>query len=117
MKKIFLTVLALALFSTSAFGFSFFKKNYSSKLQTVPLFSSELTSGNSVWSGTFELVWNDLMDNVVKAPIEFTDGKNTLAENLNLQKFNKDMLSEKAYYTAHGIMNKNFKKTIETALY
>lgn len=115
MKKIFLTVLALTMFSTSAFAFSFFKKP-ASGVETVPMFSSETKAQNRVWAGTFQLVWNDLMDNIVGGPVEFTNGSSKLADELNKQDFKANMLSENSYYTAHGIMTKALKNTIETAL-
>lgn len=114
MKKIILTLLVFLTVSTSAFAF--FKKAPSTELVVMPLFSTETPDLNKVWVGTFELVWNDLMDNVVKGPITFTDGPSYLAEQLNKQLFNKNMLSENSYYTAHGVANTNLKKQIDTAL-
>ena len=116
MKKIFLTVLSMVMLSTSAFAFPFFKKEQVPHLVTVPLFNSESNAANRVWAGTFELVWNDLMDNVLKAPVQFVDGENAFANELNKQNFKKDYLSEDSYYTAHGVMTKAFKSVIEKAL-
>ncbi len=116
MKKIILTLLAISLFSTSVSAFSFFKKKDSFKLQTVPTFNTETTAENKLWVGTFELVWNELMDNVVSAPVKFIDGENYLANEFNKQNFKKYFLSENAYYTAHGYMTIDLKNTIEKAL-
>lgn len=116
MKKILLTFLSVLMFSTSAFAFPFFKKKADISLQTVPLFNSESVAENKVWAGTFELVWNELMDEVVKAPVSFADGDNAFAEEFNKQNFKKDYLSEKSYYTAHGFMTKTLKSSIEKAL-
>ncbi len=115
MKKIFLTLLTLSLFAASANAF-WFKKPATSKLETAPLMSSQCKSPNRVWVGTFQLVWNELMDNVVKSPVEFTNGTSQLAQELNKQEFTKDELSENSYYTAYGIMNKTLKHTIDKAL-
>ena len=114
MKKIVLTLLAMMLFSTSAFAF--FKKAPKTELVVMPVFSTETQDENKVWAGTFQLVWNDLTDNVVKAPVEFTDGPSNLAEELNKQEFTKEMLSDNSYYTAHGVANMNLKEQIDTAL-
>ena len=114
MKKIFLTLLTMTLFATSAFAF--FKKSPETELVVMPMFSTETNDLNKVWVGTFQLVWNDLMDNVVKAPIEFTDGPSNLAEELNKQEFTKEMLSDSSYYTAHGVANMNLKEQIDKAL-
>lgn len=114
MKKIFLTLLTMTIFATSAFAF--FKKSPETELVVMPMFSTETNDLNKVWVGTFQLVWNDLMDNVVKAPIEFTDGPSNLAEELNKQEFTKEMLSDSSYYTAHGVANMNLKEQIDKAL-
>lgn len=119
-KKIILLILSLFIFSSSAFAFSFnfFKPKLKTQdaLVTAPLFNSQFSGSNIVWVGTFQLLWNDLCDNVVKGPIVFLNGQTKFAEELNKQEFNKDMLSESAYYTNHGFMTKEFKKTIETDL-
>ena len=114
MKKIVLTLIAMFVFSASAFAF--FKKNTDTELVVMPMFSTETADQNKVWVGTFQLVWNDLMDNVVKAPIEFTDGPSNFATEFNKQDFTKEMLSDNSYYTAHGVANMNLKKQIDTAL-
>ena len=114
MKKIVLTLMAMFVFSASAFAF--FKKNTDTELVVMPMFSTETADQNKVWVGTFQLVWNDLMDNVVKAPIEFTDGPSNFAEEFNKQEFNKNMISENSYYTAHGVANMNLKNQIDSAL-
>ena len=104
----------MLMFTTSAFAF--FKKNPDTELVVMPMFSTETQDQNKVWVGTFQLVWNDLMDNVVKAPIVFTDGPSNLADELNKQEFTKAMLSENSYYTAHGVANMNLKEQIDKAL-
>ena len=114
MKKIVLTLAAMMMFATSAFAF--FKKAPETELVVMPMFSTETQDQNKVWVGTFQLVWNDLMDNVVKAPIEFTDGPSNLADELNKQEFTKEMLSDNSYYTAHGVANMNLKEQIDKAL-
>lgn len=114
MKKIVLTLAAMMMFTTSAFAF--FKKAPETELVVMPMFSTETQDQNKVWVGTFQLVWNDLMDNVVKAPIEFTDGPSNLADELNKQEFTKEMLSDNSYYTAHGVANMNLKEQIDKAL-
>lgn len=113
MKKILLSFLAIVAVTTSAFAFG---KKVDTELVVMPLFSTEASAPNKVWVGTFELVWNELVDEVVKAPIEFTDGLSYLAEQFNKKEFTKDMLNENSYYTAHGVANMNLKKQIDAAL-
>lgn len=86
------------------------------QLDVLPLFTSQSSQANRVWVGTFQLVWNDLMDDIVKGPVKFTNGKSKLAEALNEQDFKADMLSDDSYYKTHGIANNELKQTIETAL-
>lgn len=116
MKKTFLTILAMLMVSSSAFAFPFFKRNVSTELQTVPTFAAESQAENKVWVGTFELVWNVLMDEIVNGPVNFVGGNPELADELNKQAFKADMISENSYYTAHGTMTPELKNIIDTAL-
>lgn len=117
MKKILLSLLAVCVLSSSAFACNWFKpKANTSDIKTANLFNSKLSDSNTVWVGTFQLLWNDLCDNYVNGPIVFTNGQTQFAEELNKQSFNKSMISEDSYYTAHGVMTKSFKKQIEDAL-
>ncbi len=127
MKKLAITLLVMTVFASGAFAFSFpfFKKKpktintakpVNTEIQTLELFNSEPKSVNTVWAGTFELVWNDLMDNVIGAPIVFSNGKSKLAEEFNKQNFKKESLSESSYYVAHGWMTKALKSKIEKGL-
>ena len=116
MKKIFLTTLAMLMFSTAAFAFPFLKKTAPAELTTVPTFAAESQAENKVWVGTFELVWNVLMDEIAHGPVQFVDGNPALADELNKQNFTADSISENSYYTAHGMMTPFLKSTIEKAL-
>ncbi len=116
MKKILLLILSLFVLTSSTYACDFFKKRSSSDVKTANLFNSQLTDDNTVWVGTFQLLWNHLSDNYVKGPIVFSNGQIPFAEELNKQEFNKSMISESAYYTTYGIMTKTFKKQIEDDL-
>lgn len=116
MKKILLLILSIFVLSSSVYACDFFKKRTSEGVKTANLFNSQLTDDNTVWVGTFQLLWNNLSDNYVKGPIVFSNGQIPFAEELNKQEFNKSMLSENSYYTTYGVMTKSFKKEIEDAL-
>ena len=116
MKKILLSILSVFVLSTSVYACNLFKKDFSSDVKTANLFNSQLTADNTVWVGTFQLLWNYLSDNYVNGPIIFANGQIPFAEELNKQAFNKSMISEYAYYTTYGLMTKSFKKEIEDAL-
>lgn len=85
-------------------------------LDVLPLLSSESVQANRVWVGTFQLVWNDLMDGIVKGPVKFEDYKSPLVKQLNKQKFKADQLSEDSYYKTYGETSPELKATIETAI-
>ena len=119
MKKILFTTMAMLMLGTSAFAFPFFKEPTPAppvELVTVPTFAAESKAENKVWVGTFELVWNVLADEITRGPVNFVDGNPPLANELNKQKFNKNLISENSYYTAHGVMTPFLKSVIEKAL-
>lgn len=66
--------------------------------------------------GTFNLIWNDLINDVIGTEIEFEDGYSELAEELNKQTFTVDQLSESSYFKICGINNSNLKSQIELGI-
>ena len=95
-------------------AFWFFKKEPIQK-QTVFAPVNEV-SGNKIWVGTFQLVWNDLMNDIVKKPIVFKGEKNLLAENLNKQGFITEDLNENSFYKKHGFMTPSLKEEMEKTI-
>lgn len=85
-------------------------------LALLPTMKYESTAPNRIWVGTFHLVWNDLMNEIVKGPVVFTGKKSKLAEDLNTQSFKKDYLSENSYYTQVGETSPELRETIENAI-
>ncbi len=85
-------------------------------LDILPLFNSKSFQQNRLWVGTFQLVWNDLMDGIVKGPVKFEDYKSPLAKELNKQTFKADQLSEASYYKTFGATSPELKAEIENAL-
>ena len=82
-------------------------------VEIVPAFSQAIKNKNSVWVGTFQLVWNDFSENLVKGPVLFKNAKSLMAEELNKKTFDKSMLSENSYYTAYGETSMDLKNRIE----
>ena len=85
-------------------------------LDVLATMDSKSTSKNQVWVGTFQLVWNDLMDELLKQPIQFVNGKSQMAEDLNKQSFKAENISEDAYYKKWGLASKKLKKEIEKGI-
>ena len=90
------------------------KKKYSKDIQTIATLEDEITT-NSVWCGTFQLVWNDMVNNVVKQNVVFTP-QEKIVENLNKQTFKEDQLSEKDYYKVYDLLTLDLKEKIEKAI-
>lgn len=93
-------------------------KEKEQKARLTPTYTSGLSTidDNVVWIGTFQLVWNDLMDELVGGPIEFEDGESELAEELNKQSFTVKDLSEDSYYKKFGETSLELKKEIEDGI-
>lgn len=85
-------------------------------LALLPAMKYESAAPNRIWVGTFQLVWNDLMDGIVKGPVEFKGKKSKLAEELNAQSFTKEMISENSYYTKYGETSPELREIIEKAI-
>ena len=83
-------------------------------LTIVPTMSDEITE-DSAWCGTFQLVWNDMKNEVVKQDIVFTP-QEKMAENLNEEEFTEDMLSEEYYYKTYGLKTLELKEQIEKGI-
>ncbi len=73
-------------------------------------------SPNRIWVGTFQIVWNEFMDNLVYGPIDFADYNSKMAKELNKQNFKKTDISENSYYTKYGLVSPNLKQTIEQGI-
>ena len=89
------------------------------KAEITPTYTSGLSTmdGNKVWCGTFNLVWNDFMNDVVKGSVEFRDGESELANELNKQSFKVDQLSENSYFKIHGqAMGEDLKNKIQNGI-
>ena len=86
--------------------------------QTVilPTMNTDSNAQNRIWVGTFQIVWNDMIDNFVHKPVEFVEGENLTAQNLNRREFNKEDISEDSYYTKFGIVSPQLKNEIETGI-
>lgn len=83
--------------------------------EILPTMSSESDAKNTVWVGTFQLVWNDLIDELIKHPVKFST-PSKMADNLNKKEFTVDNLDEASYYKKLGLVSQDLKKEIEKAI-
>lgn len=84
------------------------------KLSIVTSLEDEITS-NTAWCGTFNLIWNDLKNDLAKKDIIFTP-QPKMVDNLNKGTFNTSYLSEDSYYKVYGTPTPELKKQIEKAI-
>ncbi len=89
---------------------------FANTIDVLPLMNSKSSEPNRVWVGTFQLVWNDFMDNIVKGPVQFKRKRSTLAKALNKRSFTSNELSENAYYKVSGEVSLDLRKKIESEI-
>ena len=84
------------------------------RLSIVTSLEDEIKS-NTAWCGTFNLIWNDLKNDLAKKDIVFNP-QPTVVDNLNKGTFNTSCLSEDSYYKVYGNPTPALKKQIEKAI-
>ena len=80
-------------------------------ITTLMTLEDEVTD-NAIWCGTFQLIWNDLKNDLVKQDIVFTP-QLQIVENLNKETFKAENLSESDYYKVYGKPSTQLKNKIE----
>ena len=93
-------------------------ENVKGKAKITPTYTSKLSSTdtNKVWCGTFNLVWNDFMNDVIGRKIEFEDGSSELADELNKQSFTANELNPNSYFKTHGVATFDLKSQIDNGI-
>ena len=97
--------------------FSTWGKKYSAPVASADKMNAVLSLedkivDDTVWCGTFNLIWNDLKNELAKKDIEFTPQLDVV-RNLNKGTFNTECLSEDSYYKVYGKPTIELKKQIE----
>lgn len=118
-SKVIIAVLCLSiLFAGGAYATVKIVKNFTGKAKMTPTFTSKISSidTNKVWVGTFNLVWNDFMNDVIGGKIEFVDGPSELADELNKQLFTVNELNPNSYFKTHGGATLDLKNKIENEI-
>lgn len=81
----------------------------------IVLSLEDTISDNTAWCGTFNLIWNDLKNDLAKQDIEFTP-QLEVVKNLNKGTFDTSQLSEESYYKVYGTPSIALKQQIEQAI-
>lgn len=87
---------------------------YSDDLSVALTLEDEIQN-NTIWCGTFQLIWNDLKNDLAKQDIVFTP-QLEVVENLNKETFTIDDISEESYYKKLGTPSLELKEEIENAI-
>lgn len=87
------------------------KSETNTELNVLTSIDDDVTD-NSLWCGTFQLVWNDMVNNVVKQDVVFSPQLKDV-ENLNKQTFSEKYLSYNSYYTKFWLLTLDLKDEIE----
>ena len=118
MKKIFIILLSILLVGTViTFLLLYLNRdkndvlNHKSDIYIV-LSLEDKISDNTAWCGTFNLIWNDLKNDLVKQDIVFTP-QISLVENLNKGTFDTSNISEDSYYKIYGVPSYELKNKIK----
>lgn len=119
MKKIFVIISLIILI---IIGIFVYKKMDSRRelentvgVSVVPTMDNNIESDAS-YCATFQLIWNDLKNEVVKTDINFEE-QNDFAESLNKEDFKEADISNDMYYKVYGLKTLKLKKQIEDAIW
>lgn len=91
------------------------EKNNTNTNFAIVLSLEDKIGQNTAWCGTFNLIWNDLKNDLAKQDIEFTPQLD-LVRNLNKGTFHTSYLSQDSYYKVYGVPSLQLKGEIEKAI-
>ena len=113
-KNIIVLLFVTMIISGVAYAVTKMYINNQNNQQFFPSFTNSIGENdiNRIWVGTFQLVWNEYSNNIIRDKIQFVEGESQLADELNKQIFNKNMISDKDYYVKVGITSEKLKEEI-----
>lgn len=83
-------------------------------VEVVPTLNDKVSTDTS-WCPTFQLIWNDFKNDIVKENIKF-DEKLDILDNLNKEDFTTKDISDNYYFKIYGRKNLELKNKIEIAI-
>lgn len=91
------------------------KETFNTEGVTTTLTLEDEIQDDTIWCGTFQLIWNDLKNDLAKQDIVFTP-QLKVVENLNKETFRVNDLSDKYFYKKIGTPSISLKKEIEQVI-
>lgn len=91
------------------------KETFNTEGVTTTLTIEDEIQDDTIWCGTFQLIWNDLKNDLAKQDIVFNP-QLKVVENLNKETFTTKELSEASYYKKIGTPSLKLKEEIEKAI-
>lgn len=88
------------------------KKQFNTEDISTVLTLEDEVGDDTVWCGTFQLIWNDLKNEIAKQDIIF-EPQLEVVENLNKETFTTNDLTDKYYYKKIGTPSIELKNEIE----
>lgn len=110
--KILLIILLIFIFSYKIICKHYDSPKYQTKNIEIVTSLEDNINNDSSWCGIFNILWNDLKNDLVKQDIVFPNRSITL-ENLNKETFTTKNISESSYYKIYGNPSYKLKKKIE----
>jgi len=95
-----------------------FKGNSSglTETQIVPVLNSAISSGKTtMWCSSFQIAWNRLKDDVIKAPVKFQDN-DAIANELNVAEQSESDIAAKNVFAAAGFGKDGILRKIKDGL-
>jgi len=120
---VLIAVIIVAVVMMKKSNFNFVNKNpantstnleYNGDITIVPTMQENLEA-DSAWCCTFQLVWNDMKNELVKQDVVFNPQLDVVV-NLNKEEFKKSMISDNYYYKKFGEKSPNLKAEIEKGI-
>lgn len=106
-------ILLTALISSLTYaGFIIYEKY---KASLLPTYTEKFDNSqkNNMWICTFNLAWNEFMDERFGGNVKFKNTTPDIVNSLNKRDFTKDQLSEKSYYIKVDVTRPELKETIK----
>lgn len=105
-------ILTVLVSSLTYAGFVIYEKY---KANLVPTYTEEFDNSqkNNMWVCTFNLAWNEFMDERFGGNVKFKNTTPDIVNSLNKRDFTKDQLSEKSYYIKVDVTRPELKEIIK----